>query len=153
MDNVYLLNYLVNRQLSRAKGKMVVLLVDLRAAFDTVDREILWKTMREGLVRRCEDLLRETRNRVRIEERSGQFWTGRRVKQGCPLSSSLFNLLRPKSAPRSKRGDEEGRMEVRLRGEKIYTLAYTGDIAFVDSEVRKICEGEEAGGECEEIKN
>lgn len=52
---------------------MVVLFVDLRAAFDTVDREILWKTMRERaireeLVRRCEDMLKETRNRVRIGE-------------------------------------------------------------------------------------
>lgn len=29
----------------------------------------------------------------------------------------------PSPPPRSKAGDEEGRMEVRLRGEKIYTLA------------------------------
>lgn len=84
---------------------MVVLFVDLRAAFDTVDREILWKTMREReireeLVRRCEDMLRETRNRVRIgEKRSEQFWTGRGVKQGCPLSSSLFNLLMADPSP------------------------------------------------------
>lgn len=69
--------------------------MDLRAAFGTVDRKILWKTkrergIREELVRRCEDMLKETRNRVRIgEERSEQFWTGRGVKQGCPLSSSL----------------------------------------------------------------
>lgn len=105
---------------------MVVLFVDLRAAFDTVDREILWKTMRERgireeLVRRCEDMLKETRKRVRIgEERSEQFWTGRGVKQGCPLSPSLFNLLMadPSPPPRSKAEDEEGRMEIRLRGEK-----------------------------------
>lgn len=79
---------------------MVVLFVDLRAAFDTVDREILWKTIREELVRRCEDMLKETKNRVRIgEERSEQFWTGRGVKQGCPLSSSLFNLLMADPSP------------------------------------------------------
>lgn len=60
--------------------------MDLRAAFDTVDREILWKTMRERgireeLVKRCEDMLKETRNRVRIgEERNEQFWTRRGVK-------------------------------------------------------------------------
>lgn len=95
---------------------MVVLFVDLRAAFDTVDKEILWKTMRERgireeLVRRCEDMLRETRNRVRIgEERSEQFWTGRRVKQGCPLSSSLFNLLMadPSPPPGPKQGMRRG---------------------------------------------
>lgn len=79
--------------------------MDLRAAFDTMDREILWKTMRERgireeLVKRCEDMLRETRNRVRIgEERSEQFWTGRGVKQEYPLSSSLFNLLMADPSP------------------------------------------------------
>lgn len=81
-------------------------------------------------------MLRETRNRMRIgEERSEQFWTGRGVKQGCPLSSSLFNLLTadPSLPPRSKAG-EEGRMEVRLRGEKIYTLAYADDIVLLAEE-------------------
>lgn len=91
-------------------------------------------------MRRCEDMLRETRNRVRIgEERSEQFWTGRGVKQGCPLISSLFNLLTadPSLSPRSKAGDEEGRMEVRLRGEKIYTLAYADDIVLLVEEDMK----------------
>jgi len=39
--------------------------MDLRAAFDTVDREILkgMRDIREVLVRRCKDMLRETRNR------------------------------------------------------------------------------------------
>lgn len=88
IDNIYVLNHLVNKQLSREKGKLVAFFVDLRAAFDSVDRGILWKAMRErgireGLVRRCEDMLRETRSRVKVGgERSEQFWTGRGVKQG-----------------------------------------------------------------------
>lgn len=108
-------------------------------------------------------MLRETRNRVRIgEERSEQFWTGRGVKQGCPLSSSLFNLLMadPSPPPRSKAGDEEGRMEIRLRRENIHigicrrhSIVGGRGHESDDSEVRKICEGEEAGGECGEIKN
>jgi len=44
--------------------------VDLRAAFDTVDRTILYETMkergiREGLIRRVKEALRETRSRVK----------------------------------------------------------------------------------------
>lgn len=43
---------------------------------------------------RCIDVLRETRNRVRIgEEMSEMFWTDRGIRQGCPLSPGLFNLL------------------------------------------------------------
>lgn len=42
---------------------MVLLFVDLRAMFDTVNREILLKTMRErgvreGLEKRCEKMVR-----------------------------------------------------------------------------------------------
>ncbi|CAK9799089.1 Transposon TX1 uncharacterized 149 kDa protein [Anthophora plagiata] len=58
IDNIYVLNYLINRQVARKGGKMWVLFVDLKAAFDSVDREVLIESMRnagvrEGLVRRC----------------------------------------------------------------------------------------------------
>ncbi|KMQ91571.1 hypothetical protein RF55_8544 [Lasius niger] len=61
-----------DRQLSKEKGKMVAFFIDLRAAFDSVDRGVLIEVMRErgvreGLISRCEDVLRETRNRVREE--------------------------------------------------------------------------------------
>lgn len=50
--------------------------------------------IREGLVQRCENLLRETRNRMRIGGKSSEvFWTGRGVKQGCLVSPGLFNIL------------------------------------------------------------
>jgi len=72
IDNIYVLNYLV-KEICKEEGKLVAFFVDLRAAFDSVDREVLGKEMkkrgvRERLVRRCEDMLRETRNRVRVEK-------------------------------------------------------------------------------------
>ena len=48
IDNVYVLNYLVNRQIVRRERKMLVLFVDLKAAFDSVDRAVLIKAMRKG---------------------------------------------------------------------------------------------------------
>lgn len=71
MDNVYVLNYLINRQPSRGKRKMMTFFVNLKAMFDSKNKEILGREMRkrgvkEELVRRCENIFRKTRNRVRI---------------------------------------------------------------------------------------
>ena len=88
MDNIFVINYLINKQINRTGGKVVVFFVDFRAAFDWVDRGKLVKAMRErgvreGLVARCEDILRETRSRVRVGGEVGkQFWMGRGVRQG-----------------------------------------------------------------------
>lgn len=46
IDQIYALNYLINRQLRKEKGKMAVIFIDLKAAFDSVDKEMLIKTMR-----------------------------------------------------------------------------------------------------------
>lgn len=52
---------------------MVGFFVDLKAAFDSVDRRKLIRSMRErgvreGLVKRCGTILRKTRNRARVGE-------------------------------------------------------------------------------------
>ena len=51
MDQIFTLNYLINRQLGNEKGKMTVLFVDLKAAFDSVDKKVLIKAMKERGVR------------------------------------------------------------------------------------------------------
>ena len=48
MDNVYALNYLINRQLARKGGKMVAVSVDLKAAVDSVDRGVRGETLKGG---------------------------------------------------------------------------------------------------------
>lgn len=51
MDNVYILNYIVNRQIEKKEGKLVALFVDLRAAFDSENRGMLLETMKKRGVR------------------------------------------------------------------------------------------------------
>lgn len=38
MDNIYMLNYVANKQISRKRGNMVVLFADIRAVFYSVKR-------------------------------------------------------------------------------------------------------------------
>lgn len=74
-------------------------IVDLKAAFDPVNRGVLMEEMkrkgiRKGLIERVEEVLRETKNRVRVREKTGKcFWTARRMRKDCPLNPLLLNIL------------------------------------------------------------
>ncbi|XP_011877581.1 PREDICTED: uncharacterized protein LOC105567363, partial [Vollenhovia emeryi] len=65
VGQIYGLNYMINKKIEEKDGKMVVMFMDLKAAFDSVNREILVESMRkrgvsEGLIERSEEILRET---------------------------------------------------------------------------------------------
>lgn len=135
LDNIYTLNYLINREIRRKKSNLVLLFVDLKAAFDSVDRVKLVESMRgrgvsEGLLERCEEVLRETIGRVRVGEKCGEkFWTVKGVRQGCPLSPLLFVLLLADLDEELARGCWGG---VELDGGgKVYSLAYADDLVLL----------------------
>lgn len=99
----------------------------------TVDRRVLIEALRKrgikgSLVRRTEEMVRETKSRVRIGEETGEnFWMVRGMRQGCPLSPLLLSILTA-DLKEMKKVKWEG---VRLGERKIYLLAYVDDIVLI----------------------
>ena len=127
IDHIYVLNHMIGKQTSRSKGKLVALFVDLRAAFDTVDRRKLWEAMEksgvtEGLRDRVKEIYRETTSKVKVGGETGEnFWTSKGLRQGCPLSPILFNLLIADVEEELRKGNWGG---VKIGGRRICSLAY-----------------------------
>ena len=126
IDNIYTLNYLVNRNLGWKKGKLIALCVHFKATFDSVNRRILWKGMNErgvneGLIERIKEIFVETRIKVRIGKQKGEvFWTGKGLGQGCHLSPLLFSIL---LADLEEWMERRGKGDTALENRRIYSLA------------------------------
>lgn len=134
MDAVYVLNYIVNREIAKKKGRLFAFFVDLKAAFDKVDRDKLDQELtrlkiRTQLRERIMEIYKETRNIVKIgNRRSKEFWTKNGVRQGCPLCPTLFNVYTTNLEEAMKKG-QAGRMVVGR--EKFWTIMYTDDIVLL----------------------
>lgn len=72
---------------------------NLKAAFDRVDKEELWKVMeereiRKDLINRTREICRSTKNAVKVYKKLTRFWTEKTVRQGCQLDSFLAVNIR-----------------------------------------------------------
>lgn len=94
-DAITLLKNIIDDGLSKEKN-IYACFVDLKTAFDKVDRRKLWEIMEgKGISAEITEAIRalfaETRCKVRIGGKIvGEFWTKKGLKQGCPLSRLLF---------------------------------------------------------------
>lgn len=73
VDNIYVLNDLISRQLGKTWNKMTMMFADLKAALDSVDRKVLIKMMRErgireGMVKKVGEVVRETKSSVGVDK-------------------------------------------------------------------------------------
>ena len=98
MDQIFNLKECIS--LSRQKDRpLFMCFIDLRKAYDSVNRDLLWKAMREygiteKIVKILNSLYDNTRAKVRVKGKLSEFLslkTG--VKQGCVLSPLLFNIF------------------------------------------------------------
>lgn len=115
------------------------MLCRFEGAFDRVDRKILRERMREmGVLNKLKEktmeTYKETKNVVKVGERwTEDFWT-KGVRQGCPMSPTLFNIYVTDLEEEMRKGQLGG---VVVGRRKIWTLMYADDIASATSRKRR----------------
>jgi hypothetical protein len=128
LDNIYILDAVVNERIRRGSNTFVTF-IDLKAAIDTVDQELLWDTLKrrgvsEYIINWCRDLYKVTP----IQLGNHSFFTTKGVNQGCPLSR-LLSAIYLSDIDLTMQGAEAG--GVVMECGKLYTLAYADDMALL----------------------
>src|ERR1700733_4837505 len=119
--------------------------IDFKQAFDSVWQEGLWKTMRhcgipEELVLLIEDLYDKSESAVRINgELTEWFKIKVGVRQGCGMSSDLFNLLLEIVMRLAKQKEKE-ETGININGRIIDNLRFADDIDLMANTHKKLQE-------------
>ena len=97
LDNIFALDHLI-RKTKKNKQKLYASSIDLKKAFDTVNRKKLWEILErigisKYLIEGLKCMYEKTRARVRTEKGlTEDFWIELGLRQGCVLSPILFCL-------------------------------------------------------------
>lgn len=64
VENIHTLNHFINRQMGQSEGKLIVMFIYLKTAFDSLERKILCKVLRDrgvkkGLMKKVEEVYRK----------------------------------------------------------------------------------------------
>ena len=150
-DNLFILNGLI--ELKKERGEeLLVGCLDLEKAYDRVEREKLWQVLRrrgmsEGLVRILERVYDGVKVRFVLGNMKSEWVTVRRgVRQGCPLSPTLFNMYIAEVAEVLE--EEGGGVQYTREGEEgeemvcrdIKGMLYADDICIVADREREMVE-------------
>lgn len=108
--------------------------IDLKAAFDKVDRRKMGEMMKkagigEQLRRRIMETYKETKNKVKVgNRRTEEFWTESGVRQGCPMSPTLFNMYIMDLEAEMRKEQTGG---IVVGKEKLWSIIYAYDIVIL----------------------
>lgn len=87
IDNVYIMQQVIEKELKIREGKIYVHIVNLKAAFDESGRIVgndgKEGLIKEGLIEGIKEVYQEIKNVIRVgEEETDEFWTMGGVRQG-----------------------------------------------------------------------
>jgi exonuclease III len=142
VDQIFAIRQLLEHRHAYRRPTIVVFL-DIRAAFDSLDRTALWQCLvRFGMPEKYVNILKalytQTSGRVRAYGKlSPSFAISSGVRQGCPISPFLFNFAVDDILNRSLEGLTNAGVEL-LPGNRVLDLEYADDIALLSDNTQAI---------------
>ena len=142
IDNVFCLQALTQKYMSKSKGRFYILFVDFSKAYDSVPRTKLWEILIEkGLKGKLLDMLQSMHSNILAAVRVGKtditgfFSCTTGVKQGCILSTLLFSLYVSKLETIMRTSGVSG-IETLPNDVSIFLLMYIDDLCiFSDNDI------------------
>ena len=99
IDNAFILRSIIERYLNRKRGKIYVAFVDFQKCFDTIDRSLLWQTLRNvgikgKLFQALQSMYISVKACVRCKSTRSEYMNCTiGLKQGCLASPILFSFF------------------------------------------------------------
>ncbi|CAH8485715.1 unnamed protein product [Schistosoma margrebowiei] len=157
IDHIFTIRQVLEHRHTYRRPTMVVFL-DLKAAFDSVDREILWQCLSlKGVPQKYINLIKalysNTTSRVRAYgELSSSFATSSGVRQGCLLSPFLFNFIIDLLMEITFSSTEFSGIDL-LPGGPLIDLEYADDIVLFGEDSDKMQSSSSTKLQCQNIWN
>nr|CAH8822477.1 unnamed protein product [Trichobilharzia regenti] len=142
IDHIFTLRQILEHRHTFRRPTIVIFL-DLKAAFDSVDRKVLWQCLTvKGVPRKYIALIKalysNSRSRVRAYgELSSELVTTSGVRQGCPLSPFLFNFIIDMLMEVSLTERNDLGIDL-LPGNSLMDLEYADDIVLLGEDADKM---------------
>jgi hypothetical protein len=99
VDNAFVLRSIIERYIHRKRGKLYVAFVDFQKCFDTIDRSLLWQTLRNSGVKgrlfyALQSMYTSVKACIRCNNERSQYMNCTiGLKQGCLASPILFSFF------------------------------------------------------------
>jgi hypothetical protein len=142
IDQIFTLRQILENRHSYRRPTVTVFL-DLKAAFDSVDRDVLWRCLSlKGIPKKFtsifQSLYSHSHSRVRAYgELSPEFTTASGVRQGCPISPFLFNFVVDLLLETALNGSENPGVDI-LPGDQLSDLEYADDIVLFSEDFSRM---------------
>ena len=120
--------------------------LDFKKAFDTIDQQQLWNTLKvqhvpSGYIKVLQQLYSGQRAQVKTDKLSKHFGISRGTKQGDPLSSLLFNALLESVMTTAKKDFEAKKYGIQLgpsEATRVTNLRFADDVLLIGRSLAQV---------------